>query len=101
MRICRPGSFPGWQIYFLTLHMFTNAALVRAVTLRFGSLQQGKILRSSRRIGTFTIRLFYGPADQKSFGCASEIAQPITEENFSDLFLRQSSISTLIRLVRC
>lgn len=65
MRTCRQGLFPGWQIYFLALHTFTSAALVRAVTLLSGSLQRGKILQSYRRIGTFMIKLFYGLADRK------------------------------------
>ena len=65
MKISRQGLFPGWEIYSLTPHTFTSAASVRAVTLRSGSLQQGKILRSYRRIGTFTIKLFFGLADPK------------------------------------
>src|ERR1700751_3702075 len=54
MKICRPGSFPGWQIYFLNPYTFMSAAWVRAMTTRFGSLQQGRILRSCRKTGTFT-----------------------------------------------
>ena len=65
MKICRPGSFPAWQIYFLTPHTFMSAAWVRVATLPFGNLRQRKILPSYRRIGTFTTKLYYGLADPK------------------------------------
>jgi len=65
MKTCRRGLFPDWQICFPTLRMFTNAALVRAVTLPSGRLQQRKDLRLCRRTGTFTIKLFCGLANRK------------------------------------
>ena len=65
MKTCRRGLFPGWQICFPTLRMFTNAALAEPMTLPSGRLQQRKDLQLCRRTGTFTIKLFCGLANRK------------------------------------
>lgn len=65
MKTCRRGLFPGWQICFPTLRMFTSAVLAEPVTLPSGRLQQTKVLQLCRRTGTFTIKLCCALANRK------------------------------------